>query len=218
MPTACRAGPRNAGPRGPCRRAASRRSCCKSSTRRSRRAGARRRAAASRCGNTGGVRTSSTGLPGWSRRARTGPASRGACRRASAAAAVASLPSSRGTSAARASRSMPRWRCGCHAPKTRRRRFPDCHAGRRRRTSRDRGGSWSSRAAARPWFEITCAVPVLPQTSLPGIAARLAVPLPPLTTSHIPSRIACSFSGDTSTCDCGAGSGTASSRGRRPWP
>ena len=49
-------------------------------------------------------------------------------------------------------------------------------------------------AAARPLFEMTCAVPVLPQTSLPGICATRAVP-PALTTIHSPSRIAWRISG-----------------------
>ncbi len=62
-------------------------------------------------------------------------------------------------------------------------------------------------AAMRPAFEITCAVPVLPQTSCPSIRARPPVP-PPLTTIHRPSRIAWSFSGVTSICDCGGGGGT----------
>ena len=59
----------------------------------------------------------------------------------------------------------------------------------------------------RPAFEITCAVPVLPQTSWPSIRARPPVP-PPLTTIHMPSRIAWSFSGVTSIFDCGGGAGT----------
>ena len=72
---------------------------------------------------------------------------------------------------------------------------------------------WSRRsfpllaAATRPLFEMTCAVPVLPHTSCPGIFARPPVP-PALTTIHMPSRMAWSFSGVTSIFDCGGGSGT----------
>ena len=64
------------------------------------------------------------------------------------------------------------------------------------------------RAAARPVLEMTCAVPVLPQTSLPSMRVRRPVPLGELTTFHMPSRIADSFSGLTSTTDCGGGAGT----------
>ena len=50
------------------------------------------------------------------------------------------------------------------------------------------------RRARRPWFEITCAVPVLPATSRPAI--RRAPPVPaPFTTIHRPSCIAASVSG-----------------------
>ena len=44
--------------------------------------------------------------------------------------------------------------------------------------------------------------------SFPATRARPPVPLP-LTTIHIPSRIACSFSGVMSNFDCGGGPGTA---------
>ena len=139
------------------------------------------------------------------RRARTGPCSRGASPRASAAAAAACRPSSRSRSRGCGGRSARHWGRGCRARGTPRRQSPGCRAARRTRTSRGRAGRVSScRASRRPVFEITCAVPVLPQTSLPSIRARPPVP-PPLTTPHIPSRIACSFSGVTSTVDCGGG-------------
>ena len=65
----------------------------------------------------------------------------------------------------------------------------------------------SCRPRPRPVFEMTCAVPVLPETSWPAMRARPPVPAP-LTTIHRPSRIACSFSGSMSTFDCGGGGGT----------
>ena len=48
-----------------------------------------------------------------------------------------------------------------------------------------------------PAFEMTCAVPVLPDTSCPGILRRAARAARSLTTIHMPSRIACSFSGSS---------------------
>src|SRR5882762_4856500 len=57
------------------------------------------------------------------------------------------------------------------------------------------------------WLEMTCEVPVFPQTSCPSIRARPPVPAP-LTTPHMPCRIASSFSGVTSTFDWGGGGGT----------
>ena len=89
-----------------------------------------------------------------------------------------------------------------------RRRSSGCRAARRRRTSRCRAGPCRCRAAAsRPWFEMTWAVPVLPQTSCPVIRARPPVP-PAFTTIQRPSRIACSFAGSTSIAACGGGVGT----------
>ena len=53
-----------------------------------------------------------------------------------------------------------------------------CPSARRTRTSRDRAGrDRVPRAACRPSIEITCAVPVLPATSRPGMRARPPVPV-----------------------------------------
>ena len=58
-----------------------------------------------------------------------------------------------------------------------------------------------------PCSEITCAVPVLPDTSLPGMRARPPVPAP-LTTRNKPSCSALIVSGFSCTRDFGAGGGT----------
>ncbi len=68
-------------------------------------------------------------------------------------------------------------------------------------------------AAARPWFEMTCADPVLPHTSFPAMRAVPPVPAA-LTTIQRPSRMAPSISGFISIVDCGAGVGT----GAQPLP
>ena len=137
------------------------------------------------------------------------PGSPAADRRASAAAAAAGLPSSRRTFEHVMRDGGGVRRRARRARGRRRRQSAGCRAARRTRTSRCRAGPCRScRAAARaPWFEITCAVPVLPDTSLPAIRALPPVPAP-FTTIHRPSRIACSFSGSMSTFDCGGGAGT----------
>ena len=92
---------------------------------------------------------------------------------------------------------------------TRCRRSSGCRAARRTTNQPlSRRSLRFPRAAARPWFEITCAVPVLPATSLPCDRALVPPVPPPLTTIHMPSRIACSFSGSMSNFDCGGGVGT----------
>ena len=67
-------------------------------------------------------------------------------------------------------------------------------------------------AALPPCSEITCAVPVLPETSRPATRARPPVPLP-LTTIHSPSCSAAMVSG-LSLTPCGGGWST----GRQPPP
>ena len=157
----------------------------------------RRRAAASRCGSRAGVRTSRL----------HGPPPRPARRRAARQRIAGRLePHVRAASAPAAAACRPSWRSRCRARAARsarrRRRGPPCssehdagdlagcRAARRTRTSRCRGSpcrrSWPR--AALPAFEITCAVPVLPETSCPSIRARPPVPAP-LTTTHSPSRI-----------------------------
>src|SRR2546426_9945167 len=54
---------------------------------------------------------------------------------------------------------------------------------------------------------MTCAVPVLPDTSYPLICALCPVPAP-LTTRNRPSRIACSLAGSSAACDFAPGRGT----------
>ena len=63
------------------------------------------------------------------------------------------------------------------------------------------------RAARRPWFEMTCAVPVLPATSLPATRARPPVPR---AVDHHPHPVAnrLQLSGVMSTFDCGGGAAT----------
>ena len=92
----------------------------------------------------------------------------------------------------------PRSARACRARGRRRRQSAGCRAARRTRTSRCRAGPCRAGRGRRPrCCEITCAVPVLPETSWPWIRARPPVP-PALTTIHSPSRMACSFSGSIS--------------------
>ena len=68
-------------------------------------------------------------------------------------------------------------------------------------------------AAARPLREMTCAVPVLPETSRPIIRARPPVPAP-FTTSHRPWCTALTAAGDIATFESGSETG----HGFQPFP
>ena len=96
---------------------------------------------------------------------------------------------------------------GCRARRTRCRQSADGRAARRTRRSRGRARPFARRRLA-PVSDTTCAVPVLPDTSLPSMRARPPVPAP-LTTSQRPSRTACRSSWLSETLARGAGGGIA---------
>ncbi len=138
----------------------------------------------------------------------SGRRNRAASPRGSAAAAAACRPAWRRRCRGCAGRPRRRWARACRARGRPRRRSAGCRAARRTRTSRCRAGPRLPRAAARPWFEMTWAVPVLPETSWPAMRARPPVPAP-LTTIHMPvaDRLRASPA-VTSIFDCGGGAAT----------